>query len=72
MMHLIHRTEAPTTLMTSIPTAERRRCQVPHEQIALLAQQLWEEAGRPSDRDLEFWLRSEAELERRFAGTGRS
>jgi hypothetical protein len=31
-------------------------------QISLLARQLWEEAGRPSGRDLEFWLRAETEL----------
>ena len=30
--------------------------------IGLLAYQLWEEAGRPSGRDLEFWLTAEAQL----------
>lgn len=29
------------------------------------AYELWEEAGRPSGRDLEFWLRAELEVLRR-------
>ena len=32
------------------------------EQISARAFQLWEEAGRPGGRDLDFWLRAEAEL----------
>ncbi|MEI6779571.1 MAG: DUF2934 domain-containing protein [Verrucomicrobiota bacterium] len=30
--------------------------------IAALAQQLWEQAGQPGGRDLEFWLQAEASL----------
>jgi hypothetical protein len=30
--------------------------------IAALAQQLWEQAGRPDGRDLEFWLQAEASI----------
>jgi hypothetical protein len=35
---------------------------VDDNQIAPLACQLWEQAGRPSGRDLEFWLAAEAKL----------
>src|SRR5215468_10290365 len=35
------------------------------DRISERAYQLWEQAGRPSGRDLEFWARAEAEL--RFA-----
>nr|WP_091963704.1 DUF2934 domain-containing protein [Bradyrhizobium shewense] len=31
-------------------------------QIHARAQQLWEEAGRPEGRDVEFWLQAEREL----------
>jgi hypothetical protein len=72
MPHVIHRTEAPTLLPAANPISGAGKCQLPHELIAALAQQLWEEAGKPPDRDLDFWLRAEAELGRRFAGTGRS
>jgi hypothetical protein len=72
MPQIIHRTEAPTLLPAATPTAGTAKCEVPHELIAALAQELWEEAGKPGDRDLDFWLRAEAELKRRFAGTGRS
>ncbi len=72
MLHLIHRTESPTTVPVQSPLAARRKAQVPHEQIARLAEQLWSEAGPPVGRDLEFWLKAEAEFARRFAGTGKS
>lgn len=72
MPHVIHRTEAPTLLPAAMPVSSLARCQIPHDLIAALAHELWQEAGKPTDRDLEFWLRAEAELKRRFAGTGRS
>jgi DUF2934 family protein len=31
-------------------------------EIGLLAYQLWEQAGRPSGQDLDFWLRAESQL----------
>lgn len=31
--------------------------------IALRAHQLWEEAGKPPGRELEFWLQAEQELQ---------
>ncbi|WP_256468241.1 DUF2934 domain-containing protein [Bradyrhizobium sp. 150] len=37
-------------------SAERRRA------IHMRAQELWEEAGRPEGRDLEFWLQAERQL----------
>jgi hypothetical protein len=33
-----------------------------HEQISARARELWEKAGCPPDRDLEFWLAAEAQL----------
>lgn len=33
-----------------------------HEDIALLAYHLWEEQGRPTGRELEFWLEAEKKL----------
>ena len=34
-----------------------------HEAIAACAYQLWEEAGRPTGREAEFWLRAERRLQ---------
>jgi hypothetical protein len=70
MPQVIHRTEAPTMIPTAAPTTRPNYGHVPRELIAALAYELWEESGRPRDRDMEFWLRAEAELQRRFAGTG--
>jgi len=72
MPQVIHRTEAPTMIPAATPTTKQHGGNVPRELIAALAHELWEEAGRPTDRDMDFWLRAEAELERRFAGTGHS
>ncbi len=33
-----------------------------HDEIAGLAKRLWERDGRPSGRDLEYWLRAERQL----------
>jgi hypothetical protein len=30
--------------------------------ISIRAQEIWEQNGRPSDRDLDFWLQAEAEI----------
>jgi Protein of unknown function (DUF2934) len=35
------------------------------EAIRARARELWEQHGRPSGRDLEFWTRAERELERK-------
>ncbi len=35
---------------------------IPHEEIAGRAAQIWEQEGRPSGKDVEIWLRAEAEL----------
>jgi hypothetical protein len=35
------------------------------EETRTRARQLWEQNGRPSDRDLEFWLQAEAEISER-------
>lgn len=35
-----------------------------HEEISTRARRLWENAGSPADRDLEFWLEAEAGLRR--------
>ena len=33
--------------------------------ISTRAREIWEQNGRPSDRDLEFWLQAEAEIRER-------
>jgi hypothetical protein len=33
-----------------------------HGEVASLAEQLWEKAGKPDGRDLEFWLRAEQQV----------
>jgi hypothetical protein len=33
--------------------------------IKVRARELWEQNGRPTDRDLEFWLQAEAEISER-------
>jgi len=38
------------------------------EEIAARAHELWEQNGRPPDRDLEFWLRAETEIRDRNQG----
>jgi hypothetical protein len=37
---------------------------IQHEQIAARSRELWQKAGSPDGRDLEFWLGAEAELGR--------
>jgi len=34
----------------------------PDEKIAVLARQLWEQDGRQTGRDLEYWLKAEQQL----------
>ena len=38
------------------------------EDIKARARDLWEQNGRPADRDLEFWLQAEAEIIERDRG----
>lgn len=38
-----------------------------HNEIQQIAYALWQQAGRPSGRDLEFWLAAESGWERRNA-----
>lgn len=35
----------------------------PHEKIAALARQLWEQDGRQAGRDLEYWLKAEQQVQ---------
>ncbi|MGC4070951.1 MAG: DUF2934 domain-containing protein [Nibricoccus sp.] len=37
---------------------------IQHEEIAARSHELWQKAGSPDGRDLEFWLGAEAELRR--------
>lgn len=39
-----------------------------HDAIARRAQQIWENLGRPGDRDVEIWLQAERELEAQPSG----
>jgi len=34
--------------------------------ISARAQEIWEQNGRPSDRDLDFWLQAESEINERM------
>src|SRR4029079_9143153 len=36
-----------------------------NQQILARARELWEQNGRPPDRDLEFWLQAESEISER-------
>jgi hypothetical protein len=51
-----------------VKSAERRRQEnqnlkkVSREEVAQRAYQLWQAAGQPFGRDLEYWLQAEAEL----------
>ena len=51
--------------MNSAPeqTRELSRSQATQEEISRRAQEIWETLGRPSDRDMEIWLRAERELQ---------
>ncbi|MGY8684068.1 DUF2934 domain-containing protein [Bradyrhizobium sp. UFLA05-153] len=40
------------------------------EQISRRAHELWQDAGRPQGRDLEFWLRAERELRAKHVRRG--
>ena len=46
----------------SITQSDSRPIQ--HEEIAARSRELWQRAGSPDGRDLEFWLGAEAELKR--------
>jgi hypothetical protein len=43
-----------------------------HEEIVARAQRLWDLAGNPAGRDLEFWQAAEAELEHERGEAGRT
>jgi DUF2934 family protein len=44
---------------------QRRAARRTREGIRARAHELWEQNGRPSGRDLEFWLQAESELNER-------
>ena len=39
-----------------------RRARRTKQEITVRARELWEQNGRPADRDLEFWLQAETEI----------
>ena len=41
---------------------QRRAARRTREEITRRARELWEQNGRPSGRDLEFWFQAEAEI----------
>ena len=48
----------------NVPSSSTRpRRQIPREEISLLAERIWNERGRPSDRDSEIWLEAESRLQ---------
>lgn len=48
----------------NVPTpTEKPRRQIPHEEIARRAEQLWHERGQPTGSDDAIWLQAESELQ---------
>ena len=46
---------------------QRREARRTKQEITLRAQEIWEQNGRPSGRDLEFWLQAESEISERHS-----
>ena len=44
---------------------ERLEARRTRQQISARAREIWEQNGRPADRDLEFWLQAESEIKSR-------
>ena len=44
---------------------QRREARRTKQEITLRAHEIWEQNGRPSGRDLEFWLQAESEISER-------
>ncbi len=44
------------------PSEAELTANVTYEEIAQLAYRYWDTAGRPTDREVDFWLQAEADL----------
>ena len=44
---------------------QRREARRAKQAISTRAREIWEQNGRPADRDLEFWLQAESEISER-------
>ena len=44
---------------------QRREARRAMQEIRARAREIWEQNGRPADRDLEFWLQAESEISER-------
>ena len=44
---------------------QRREARRTKQRISTRAREIWEQNGRPADRDLEFWLQAESEISER-------
>jgi len=44
---------------------QRRAARRTKQEITIRAHEIWEQNGRPSGRDLEFWLQAESEISER-------
>ena len=44
---------------------QRREARRMKQEVAVRAREIWEQNGRPSGRDLEFWLQAESEISER-------
>jgi hypothetical protein len=44
---------------------QRREARRVKEETTLRAREIWEQSGRPSGRDLEFWIQAEGEISER-------
>ena len=57
--------EIAQSILTLAFELEHRAMQPDEEDVRTRAYDLWRQAGRPEDRDEEFWLLAEQELRRR-------
>lgn len=44
---------------------QRRETRRIKQEVTVRAREIWEQSGRPSGRDLEFWLQAESEISQR-------
>jgi hypothetical protein len=55
---------APATRTPAVAPASPKHAEITQEVIAACAYSIWEQAGRPNGRDLEFWVQAEQQLKK--------
>ena len=51
-------------LTKTTASASAVRCEIATDSVASRAYSLWEHAGRPNGRDMEFWFQAEQQLQK--------